>query len=132
MCNLTLFKSLVSLIHKLKCENDVFVSFLGLQHLEIIPFKVAAYDSKAKKMAFFEPERKDDFIFISGTKMRSFARNNEQPPDGFMAPKVTCMKLYLQFYLLDTFIYIESFKFWILFFLFTGLEGSLWLLPRKC
>jgi len=65
----------------------------GLQHLEIIPFKVAAYDSKAKKMAFFEPERKDDFIFISGTKMRSFARNNEQPPDGFMAPtawKVLC------------------------------------------
>ena len=40
-------------------------------------------------MAFFEPERKDDFIFISGTKMRSFARNNEQPPDGFMAPKVS-------------------------------------------
>ena len=39
-------------------------------------------------MAFFEPERKDDFIFISGTKMRSFARNNEQPPDGFMAPTV--------------------------------------------
>ena len=72
---------------KLKCENNVFVSFLGLQHLEIIPFKVAAYDSKAKKMAFFEPDRKDDFIFISGTKMRSFARNNEQPPDGFMAPK---------------------------------------------
>ena len=40
-------------------------------------------------MAFFEPERKDDFIFISGTKMRSFARNNEQPPDGFMAPTVS-------------------------------------------
>ena len=73
----------------MKCENNVFFSFLGLQHLEIIPFKVAAYDSKAKKMAFFEPERKDDFIFISGTKMRSFARNNEQPPDGFMAPKVS-------------------------------------------
>ena len=67
---------------KEECENDVFFSFLGLQHLEIIPFTVAAYDSKTKKMAFYEPERKDDFIFISGTKMRSFARNNEQPPDG--------------------------------------------------
>ena len=40
-------------------------------------------------MAFFEPERKDDFIFISGTKMRTLARNGETPPDGFMAPKVT-------------------------------------------
>ena len=81
----------------MKCEDNVFVSFLGLQHLEIIPFKVAAYDSKAKKMAFFEPERKDDFIFISGTKMRSFARNNEQPPDGFMAPKVTLYQSLIAF-----------------------------------
>ena len=47
-------------------------------------------------MAFFEPERKDDFIFISGTKMRSFARNNEQPPDGFMAPKVSSILVYMK------------------------------------
>ena len=89
----------------MNCENNVFVSFLGLQHLEIIPFKVAAYDSKAKKMAFFEPERKDDFIFISGTKMRSFARNNEQPPDGFMAPTVS---------LYETFIAVLSIEFTLL------------------
>ena len=38
-------------------------------------------------MAFFEPARKDDFLFISGTKMRGFARSGELPPDGFMAPK---------------------------------------------
>ena len=43
----------------------------GLQDLEIIPFRVAAYDSKARKMAFFEQKRSQDFIFISGTKMRS-------------------------------------------------------------
>lgn len=43
----------------------------GLQNLEIIPFRVAAYDSRKRKMAFFEPERSQDFIFISGTKMRS-------------------------------------------------------------
>lgn len=43
----------------------------GLQNLEIIPFKVAAYDTKAKKMSFFEAERQQDFVFISGTKMRS-------------------------------------------------------------
>ena len=43
----------------------------GLQDLEIIPFRVAAYDSRAEKMAFFEEKRSQDFIFISGTKMRS-------------------------------------------------------------
>lgn len=42
----------------------------GLQNLEIIPFRIAAYDTKAKKMSFFEAERQQDFIFISGTKMR--------------------------------------------------------------
>lgn len=43
----------------------------GLQNLEIIPFRVAAYDMKQRSMAFYDPERQDDFIFISGTKMRS-------------------------------------------------------------
>lgn len=59
----------------------------GLQNLEIIPFRVAAYDKKAKQMAFFDASRKDDFDFISGTKMRGLARSGEFPPDGFMAPK---------------------------------------------
>merc|ERR1719167_830836 len=58
----------------------------GLFQLEIIPFRVAAYDKKAGAMAFFEPERKEDFDFISGTKMRSLARSGGAPPDGFMAP----------------------------------------------
>lgn len=38
-------------------------------------------------MAFFEPNRKDDFEFISGTKMRAFARDGKSPPQGFMEPK---------------------------------------------
>ncbi|KYN18830.1 PREDICTED: bifunctional 3'-phosphoadenosine 5'-phosphosulfate synthase-like [Trachymyrmex cornetzi] len=59
----------------------------GLQNLEIIPFRVAAYDTKAKKMSFFEAERQQDFIFISGTKMRNLAKNGEDPPEDFMAPK---------------------------------------------
>lgn len=59
----------------------------GLVQLEIVPFKVAAYNKEHKKMAFFEPEKAGEFLFISGTKMRGFARNGEQPPDGFMAPK---------------------------------------------
>lgn len=58
----------------------------GLTQLEIIPFRVAAYDRAAGKMAFFDPARKDDFDFISGTKMRALARAGESPPDGFMAP----------------------------------------------
>lgn len=59
----------------------------GLDTLEIIPFKVAAYDTRNAKMAFFDPTRKEDFDFISGTKMRRLARMGENPPDGFMAPK---------------------------------------------
>lgn len=42
----------------------------GLSQLEIIPFRVAAYDKTVSQMAFFDPKRKDDFEFISGTKMR--------------------------------------------------------------
>lgn len=59
----------------------------GLQNLEIIPFRVAAYDNRIKKMAFYQPERSQDFSFISGTKMRNLAKSGENPPQGFMAPK---------------------------------------------
>ncbi|XP_012539498.1 bifunctional 3'-phosphoadenosine 5'-phosphosulfate synthase isoform X1 [Monomorium pharaonis] len=59
----------------------------GLQNLQIIPFRVAAYDTKVKKMSFLEAERHEDFVFISGTKMRNLAKNGEDPPEGFMAPK---------------------------------------------
>lgn len=48
---------------------------------------MAAYDKKSLRMAFFEPNRKDDFEFISGTKMRAFARDGKSPPQGFMEPK---------------------------------------------
>uniref|UniRef100_A0A804M065 Uncharacterized protein n=2 Tax=Zea mays TaxID=4577 RepID=A0A804M065_MAIZE len=58
----------------------------GLERLNILPFKVAAYDTKQKKMDFFDPSRKDDFLFISGTKMCTLAKNRESPPDGFMCP----------------------------------------------
>jgi len=58
----------------------------GMPQLEIIPFRVAAYDKKAHSMAFFDPARKEDFDFISGTRMRGLARSGELPPDGFMAP----------------------------------------------
>lgn len=59
----------------------------GLRSLEIIPFRVAAYDKSVQQMAFFDPKRRDDFDFISGTRMRGLARSGEDPPNGFMAPK---------------------------------------------
>ena len=59
----------------------------GLTELEIVPFKVAAYNTKLGSMDFFDPDKKDDYEFISGTKMRKLARDGEHPPDGFMAPK---------------------------------------------
>ncbi|XP_016126094.1 bifunctional 3'-phosphoadenosine 5'-phosphosulfate synthase 2-like [Sinocyclocheilus grahami] len=59
----------------------------GLTSLEIIPFRVAAYNKVKKAMDFYDKERHVEFEFISGTKMRSLARSGENPPDGFMAPK---------------------------------------------
>mmetsp|Transcript_67 Transcript_67/g.144 ORF Transcript_67/g.144 Transcript_67/m.144 type:complete len:486 (-) Transcript_67:633-2090(-) len=59
----------------------------GLEKLNILPFRVAAYSKSQKKMAFFDPTKADDFLFISGTKMRSYARSGETPPDGFMGAK---------------------------------------------
>ncbi|XP_034951342.1 bifunctional 3'-phosphoadenosine 5'-phosphosulfate synthase 2 isoform X2 [Chelonus insularis] len=59
----------------------------GLDNLEILPFKVAAYDTKHQKMAYFDPKRQQDFDFISGTRMRDLARKGQEPPNGFMAPK---------------------------------------------
>ena len=43
---------------------------------------------KAKAMAFYDPHRKEDFDFISGTRMRGLAKAGDSPPPGFMAPKV--------------------------------------------
>ena len=43
-------------------------------HFQVAPCRVAAYDNTVKAMAFFDPKRKGDFDFISGTKMRGLAR----------------------------------------------------------
>lgn len=68
----------------------------GLEKLEILPFRVAAYDKTTSKMSFFDPSRLDDFEFISGTKMRKFAAAGDTPPDGFMAP--TAWKVLVDYY----------------------------------
>lgn len=54
---------------------------------QILPFRVAAYDKSVSQMAFFDPARKGDFDFISGTRMRTLARTGQDPPLGFMEPK---------------------------------------------
>ncbi|KAB2622952.1 ATP sulfurylase 1 [Pyrus ussuriensis x Pyrus communis] len=58
----------------------------GLERLNILPFKVAAYDKTQGKMEFFDPSRPQDFLFISGTMMRTLVRNKENPPEGFICP----------------------------------------------
>lgn len=59
----------------------------GLTQLEILPFRVAAYNKVSKSMAYFDPQKSDEFDFISGTRMRKLAREGQTPPDGFMSPK---------------------------------------------
>ena len=53
---------------------------------------------QAKAMAFFDPRRKNDFDFISGTRMRGLAKAGDMPPSGFMADKVNrnCCKVFLK------------------------------------
>jgi len=38
----------------------------GLTQLEVVPFKVAAYNKKLGQMDFYDPEYQGDFQFISG------------------------------------------------------------------
>ncbi|KAK7122843.1 hypothetical protein R3I94_019828 [Phoxinus phoxinus] len=68
----------------------------GLTSLEIIPFRVAAYNRVKKAMDYYDKERHGEFEFISGTKMRSLARSGENPPDGFMASKA--WKVLVEYY----------------------------------
>lgn len=57
-------------------------------NVEIMPFKVAALNKNTERMEFFGPGCKnEDFDFVSGTKMRTMAKNNENPPKGFMSQK---------------------------------------------
>merc|ERR1712096_383361 len=66
------------------------------KQVQLLPFHFASYDTKAKQMAFFDPKRKEDFVSISGTKMRKMAREGTVPPVGFMDPDG--WKVLVQFY----------------------------------
>lgn len=59
------------------CNNrfDMWVSVFSLQvlqmapgltELEVVPFKVAAYNKSLSKMDYYNEEKKDDYELISG------------------------------------------------------------------
>lgn len=54
----------------------------------MLPFKVAAYNKKTQQMEFFGGPGcvKEDFDFISGSRMRQMAKDGVLPPPGFMSP----------------------------------------------
>ena len=60
-----------------------------LNGVDICPFKVAAYNKKTSSMEFFGGPgcNKEDFEFISGSRMRAMAKAGETPPSGFMSEK---------------------------------------------
>ena len=59
-----------------------------LNNVDVCPFKVAAYHKERHQMEFLLPGMDaKEFDFISGTRMRSMAKNNESPPPGFMSQK---------------------------------------------
>lgn len=51
--------------------DEMFISYLDRTYVWFAIFKlqVAAYDTKVNKMAFFDPTRAKDFLFIYGTKV---------------------------------------------------------------
>jgi 3'-phosphoadenosine 5'-phosphosulfate synthase len=55
--------------------------------VEIMPFRVAAYNKVQKKMEFVDQSRINEFEFISGTKMRKLAKDGASLPEGFMSEK---------------------------------------------
>ena len=59
-----------------------------LNGVDVCPFKVAAYNKKTSSMEFFGGPGcvKEDFEFISGSRMRAMAKAGETPPPGFMSP----------------------------------------------
>jgi 3'-phosphoadenosine 5'-phosphosulfate synthase len=62
--------------------------------LEVLPFRVAAYNLRSKRMEFFDPDHPEDYKFISGTLMRELARRGETPPTGFMCPQAWKVDFY--------------------------------------
>lgn len=60
-----------------------------LRGVDVLPFKVAAYNRVNAAMEFFNPQAPNakEFDFISGSKMRGMAKAGESLPPGFMSQK---------------------------------------------
>ena len=64
--------------------------------VDVLPFRVAAYNKVNKRMEFFggpDCAPKEEFDFISGTRMRKMAKAGDEQPEGFMSPagwKILC------------------------------------------
>ena len=58
-----------------------------LNGVEVLPFKVAALHKEEQQMKFVAPGTEGQYDFISGSRMRSMAKNNEDLPKGFMSQK---------------------------------------------
>jgi 3'-phosphoadenosine 5'-phosphosulfate synthase len=60
-----------------------------LRGIDVLPFRVAAYNGASQAMEFFNPQAPNakDFQFISGSKMRAMAAAGESLPPGFMSEK---------------------------------------------
>ncbi|KAF0989071.1 hypothetical protein HZS_3918 [Henneguya salminicola] len=65
----------------------VLVNAPLIQDLEIVPFPVVAYNKHSHSMEIVITGEEQHYEFISGTKMRRIARDGQEPPKGFMAPK---------------------------------------------
>jgi 3'-phosphoadenosine 5'-phosphosulfate synthase len=59
-----------------------------LHGVEVLPFKVAALNTKSHKMEFFNPTAPNakDFKFVSGSEMRKLGAAGAAQPEGFMSP----------------------------------------------
>jgi len=58
-----------------------------LNGVEVLPFKVAALHVERQQMEFVPDGKNSEFDFVSGTRMRQMAKDNVQPPKGFMSEK---------------------------------------------
>ena len=54
--------------------------------MTILPFKVAAYNKNNKAMEYLDPAKKDQYEMISGTQIRTMAKENKELPENFMHP----------------------------------------------
>eukprot|EP01052_Picozoa_sp_SAG31_P019111 SAG31_NODE_1382_length_8579_cov_25.152830_7_plen_121_part_00 len=58
---------------------------VGLEHLHLLPFSETAYDRAARRMAFIDHQRQDDFVRLTWRSIRDRAERGLEPPPEFMA-----------------------------------------------